>query len=62
MSRQPWGIRPSEVRRAVNAVLQTGLSIKEVKFGKGGLFSVIPGKPAEADASDSMPEDLKELL
>ncbi len=64
MSRQPWGIRPSEVRRAVNAVLQTGLGIKEVKFAGGGVFSVIPGKPAEADgdASDVTAEDLKELL
>ncbi len=50
MSRQPWGIKPSEVKRAVNAVLQTGLSIKEVKFGKAGVFSVVPGKPAEATA------------
>ncbi len=63
MSRQPWGIKPSEVKRAVNAVLQTGLSIKEVKFGKDGVFSVVPGKPAEAIANEATsPEDLKDLL
>jgi hypothetical protein len=61
MSRQPWGIRPSVVKQAVNGVLRTGLGIKEIKFGKDGGFSVIPGQAAEAD-SDSAPEDLKELL
>ena len=65
MSRQPWEIKPSVVKRALNAFLQTGLSIKEIKFGRDGFFSIIPGKPAGADgegASDSSPEDLKELL
>ncbi len=62
MSRRPWGIKPSEIKRAVTGVLQTGLGVKEVKFGKDGHFSVIPDKSAEVDAPDGMQEDLKELI
>jgi hypothetical protein len=61
MSRHPWGIKPSEVKRAVNAVLQTGLSIKEVKFEKGGVFTVVPSQPNSDKTSDTA-DDLKELL
>jgi hypothetical protein len=71
MSRRPWGIKPSEVRRAVNAILQTGLGVVEVKFGKDGAFSVIPGKgePKLGEANNSgdppldmTPEDLREQI
>jgi hypothetical protein len=59
MSRRPWGIKPTEIKRAVTALRQTGLGIKEIKFGKDGLFSVFPNdKPAEADAP-AVIEDLK---
>ena len=61
MSRRPWDIKPSEVKRAVNAVRQTGLGIKEIKFGKGGLFSVIPSNPAEADTPDDLDRELQEF-
>ena len=62
MSRKPWGIKPSEIKRAINGVLQSGHVIKEIKFEKDGHFSVIPGPTAEAAAPAGAPEDLKELL
>jgi hypothetical protein len=61
MSRQPWNIKPREIKRAVNAVLQTGLDIKEIKFNRDGLFSVFPSKPTEADAPDDLDRELEEF-
>jgi hypothetical protein len=61
MSRKPWGIKPTEVERAIKVAQKKGLDILEIKFGKG-IFSIVTGKPAEADASAGTPEDLKELL
>jgi hypothetical protein len=61
MSRQPWAIKPSEVKRAVNGVLQAGLRVKEVKFGPPGHFSVIPGEAAAPDGTDDLDDELKEF-
>ncbi len=63
MSHRPWGIRPSEVKRAVNAVRETGLGIKEIKFGKDGVFSVVPGKAEDAapDGTDDLDRELKDF-
>ncbi len=65
MSRGPWGIKPSQVKRAITAVLQTGLAVAEVKFEKDGGFSVIPCKPADTSddrVSAVTTEDLGELI
>ena len=62
MSRHPWSIRPSIVKRAVNGVLETGLGVKEIKFDREGGFSVIPG-PAEAapDGTNDLDRELQDF-
>jgi hypothetical protein len=63
MSRQPWPIKPSVIKRILNGVQLSNLGVKEVKFGKDGSFTVIPvNKRGEADAPAEAQEDLKELL
>jgi hypothetical protein len=61
MSRRPWGIKPSEIKRAINGVLQSGHIIKEIKFEKDGHFSVIPGKSETPAGIDDLDRELEEF-
>ena len=61
MSREPWAIKSSVIKRAVNGVLQSGLAIKEIKFEKGGHLSVIPGKADAPAGTDNLDRELEEF-
>jgi hypothetical protein len=61
MSRQPWGIKPTVVKRIMSEVLDKGLGIKEVRFNRDGSFAIIPGQPAEAAAPNDLDRELEDF-
>ena len=52
MSRRPWSIKPSHVRRAIRGVQETGADVKEIVFDTKGGFVVVLNLPIETTAPE----------
>jgi hypothetical protein len=55
--RRPSTFKKTDVTRATRAVLAAGLEVARVEIDKGGMITVVPGRPDEASREELNPWD-----
>ncbi len=60
MGHGPAAFKEADVRRALNAIRATGQPIAGVRFHRDGGFTVVIGKPSEAERLNVWDEVLKQ--
>ena len=61
MARGPSPVRITDMKRAIQAVKDSGMEIAQIVVERDGQFKITPGKPGTAAAAET-PEDIKKLL